>query len=148
MHPAISAWPSAFFYQGRLLDAPAVRPGPDGTGGRAAPWHARRRLPPLAFWDCPQGRERGGGGGGASVSNQEEAEVAWALYCGALCVWLMGWPRASAVGEVCLCAKQHGHPAHCRAPPAHPAPPPTSSHLTALQAWRRATAASWVMWRC
>lgn len=51
MHPAISAWPSAFFYEGQIADAPGVLPGP-GVGGRAAPWHAAPCFPPLAFWDC------------------------------------------------------------------------------------------------
>ncbi|KAL4457300.1 hypothetical protein ABPG75_012165 [Micractinium tetrahymenae] len=81
MHPAISSWPAAFFYSGRLLDAPTVAATGDGGGGRAAPWHARPCFPPLAFWDCREGRERGGGAG-SSVSNAEEAEVAFALYAG------------------------------------------------------------------
>lgn len=127
-------FPAAFFYSGRLRDAPAVLvQGADG-GGRAAPWHARPCFPPLAFWDCKeaspvagmrravwgcrahvpahaavlqcspsrlpalnlgleslpaaaahllQGRERGGGAG-SSVSNAEEAEVAYALWAGGL----------------------------------------------------------------
>ena len=55
MHPAISAWPSSYFYEGRLLDAPGVAAGSGGGGGgggRAAPWHATLCFPPLAFYDC------------------------------------------------------------------------------------------------
>jgi hypothetical protein len=63
MHPAISAWPSAFFYSGQLQDAAAlvVPPsGSNGSGGRSAPWHDRPCFPPLAFWDC---REASAGAG-------------------------------------------------------------------------------------
>lgn len=48
MHPAISAWPSAHFYRGRLLDAEAVR-----GAARAQPFHSLPCFPPLAFFDCP-----------------------------------------------------------------------------------------------
>ena len=55
MHPAISAWPSAFFYSGQLQDAAAVSALPSGGGGgRSAPWHERPCFPPLAFWDCQE----------------------------------------------------------------------------------------------
>ncbi|GAB4823482.1 hypothetical protein N2152v2_010528 [Parachlorella kessleri] len=81
MHPAIAAWPSAFFYDGRLTDAPGVAPGPAGAGGRAAPWHAMPCFPPLAFFDCLEGRETSATSGG-SLSNLEEAELAYTLYSG------------------------------------------------------------------
>ena len=48
MHPAISAWPSRFFYESKLLDGPELR---DGTL-RKAPWHSRPCFPPIAFFDC------------------------------------------------------------------------------------------------
>lgn len=44
MHPAIAAWPSSFFYGGRLRDAAAVC-----GDRRAAPFHAL--FPPLVFFD-------------------------------------------------------------------------------------------------
>ena len=47
MHPAISAWPSRFFYAGRLSDAESVQ-----GRGRAAAFHRQSCFPPLAFYDC------------------------------------------------------------------------------------------------
>ena len=47
MHPCISAWPSSFFYEGLLVDAPSVQ-----GQGRAAPFHKDGCFPPLAFFDC------------------------------------------------------------------------------------------------
>ena len=47
MHPAISAWPSRFFYAGRLSDADSVQ-----GRGRAAAFHRQSCFPPLAFYDC------------------------------------------------------------------------------------------------
>jgi hypothetical protein len=114
MHPAISAFPASFFYGGKLLDAPAVLPDAPGGGaasGRSAPWHARAALPPLAFWDCREGREAGGGGGG-SVSNAEEAEVAYALYEGE---WAAMGVGAAGTRELpdwvlaLLCPRVHPH---------------------------------------
>ena len=70
MHPAISAWPSSFFYSGQLQDAAAVVVPPSGGGGggggggRSAPWHERPCFPPLAFWDC---REASAGAGRLGV---------------------------------------------------------------------------------
>ncbi len=48
MHPAISKWPSSFFYDCKLLDGPALKDG----SLRKAPWHSRPCFPPLAFFDC------------------------------------------------------------------------------------------------
>lgn len=45
MHPAISAWPARFFYDAELVDGPDVHT-------LAAPFHAHRCFPPLAFFDC------------------------------------------------------------------------------------------------
>ena len=50
MHPAISAWPSLFFYQGKLSDATSALPGAGAS--RAADFHKRPCFPPLAFFDC------------------------------------------------------------------------------------------------
>ena len=47
MHPAISAWPSRFFYRGRLSDAESVQ-----GRIRAAAFHKQSCFPPLAFYDC------------------------------------------------------------------------------------------------
>lgn len=47
MHPAISAWPSEYFYSGQLKDAPAVL-----NTARTAPFHQTPCFPPLAFFDC------------------------------------------------------------------------------------------------
>jgi superfamily I DNA and/or RNA helicase len=77
MHPAISAWPSRWFYSGRLLDGAGV----DATS-RGAPFHASPWRGPLVVWDCADGRERGGGGGGGSLRNDAEARLAAALIAG------------------------------------------------------------------
>ena len=50
MHPAISAWPSLFFYQGKLTDGTSALPG--AVASRAADFHKRPCFPPLAFFDC------------------------------------------------------------------------------------------------
>lgn len=50
MHPAISAWPSLFFYQGKLTDGTSANPG--AAASRAADFHKRPCFPPLAFFDC------------------------------------------------------------------------------------------------
>ena len=47
MHPAISAWPARFFYEGRLSDAESVQ-----GRGRAAAFHRQSCFPPLAFYNC------------------------------------------------------------------------------------------------
>lgn len=76
MHPSISKWPAAYFYGGRLRDAGSLR--------RGAPFHARACYPPLAFFDCRDGREASGGsnGGGGSLRNAIEASLAAALLSG------------------------------------------------------------------
>ena len=63
MHPAISAFPSAFFYSGRLQDDPALLPPASGRG--LAPWHAHSCFPPLAFWDCKEVQAGWDGAGSA-----------------------------------------------------------------------------------
>ncbi|KAK9868262.1 hypothetical protein WJX84_007623 [Apatococcus fuscideae] len=80
MHPAISMWPSLFFYERKLLDGPELRDG----SCRRAPWHSRPCFPPLAFFDCQEGRERSGAGAGGSLSNSTEAELAAKLLAGLL----------------------------------------------------------------
>ena len=47
MHPAISAWPSQYFYKGLLVDADSVR-----SRGKAAGFHKRHCFAPLALYDC------------------------------------------------------------------------------------------------
>ena len=54
MHPAISAWPAARFYGGRLKDAVTA-------ADRAAPFHAQPCFAPLAFFDCREVRLGGQG---------------------------------------------------------------------------------------
>ncbi|KAA6418527.1 MAG: hypothetical protein FRX49_11473 [Trebouxia sp. A1-2] len=86
MHPDISAWPSLFFYQGKLTDGTSALPG--AVSSRAADFHQRSCFPPLAFFDCQRGSEKGGarGGGGSSgatsLSNNTEADVACTLFGG------------------------------------------------------------------
>ena len=50
MHPAISAWPSLFFYQGKLMDGTSALVG--AVASRAADFHQRPCFAPLAFFDC------------------------------------------------------------------------------------------------
>lgn len=52
MHPLICAWPSAFFYDRQLADAPGL------TAARGAPFHALPCFPPLAFFDCRYGLQK------------------------------------------------------------------------------------------
>lgn len=47
MHPLISAWPSRFFYEGRLVDGERTTPA-----SCAADFHSRPCFPPLAVFDC------------------------------------------------------------------------------------------------
>ncbi|KAL8732363.1 MAG: hypothetical protein Q9166_002761 [cf. Caloplaca sp. 2 TL-2023] len=72
MHPEISSFPSAAFYEGKLLD------GPDMLSLRAKPWHKSDMLGPYRFFDvygthqsAPQGH---------SLINRAEIEVALRLY--------------------------------------------------------------------
>jgi len=76
MHPAIRAFPSARFYQGRLVDAAQVLSRPPCA------FYHEPLLKPYAVFDVAAGREmRGGGGrGGPSLRNEAEAEMAAALY--------------------------------------------------------------------
>jgi senataxin len=84
MHPSISQWPSAFFYDAQLIDAPQVC-----GGEREAAFHSHACFPPLCFWDLRDGKERGGdaGGAGASLSNTLEADLACHLFTG----WCRKW---------------------------------------------------------
>ena len=50
MHPAIAAWPSTFFYQGKLVTARSLADGK----ARRADFHSQPCFPPLAFFDCRQ----------------------------------------------------------------------------------------------
>lgn len=45
MHPSISAFPSMFFYNGRLID------GPDNARATAREWHSNHLLTPYLFYD-------------------------------------------------------------------------------------------------
>lgn len=76
MHPSISAWPSKYFYGGAIRDHAGLQQE------RAAAFHPRPCFPPIAFYNCHEGREHGSGGGGASLANASEAELACVLYGG------------------------------------------------------------------
>ncbi|OSX80970.1 hypothetical protein BU14_0031s0139 [Porphyra umbilicalis] len=81
MHPALSAFPSAHFYGGRLANAPMVQ-APGYT--RIFHGDAHRRFGPLTMLDTGGGRDGGGGGGeqrqsGGSVNNPFEARVVVAV---------------------------------------------------------------------
>ncbi|KAI8464074.1 MAG: AAA domain-containing protein [Monoraphidium minutum] len=82
MHPAISAWPGRWFYDGRLSDGAGV-----DASSRGAPFHGRAggARGPFVVWDCGDGRERGGGGGGGgSLRNDSEVKLVAALAAGLL----------------------------------------------------------------
>ena len=49
---------------------------------RKAKWHAHHCFATLAFYDCAAGREGAAAGAGASLANQEEADLAAALFRG------------------------------------------------------------------
>ena len=51
MHPAISKWPAARFYEGALHDAPHLR-----GAATVCAWHARRCLAPYVFYDVADGK--------------------------------------------------------------------------------------------
>ncbi|CAL8465380.1 g4916 [Coccomyxa elongata] len=95
MHPAISAWPSAYFYAGQLKDASAVL-----GDARSAPFHQTPCFPPLAFFDCREGRESGGSGlegsAAASIRNPSEVNLACTLFTGLM------EEHGSAVGSVAV----------------------------------------------
>ncbi|RKO92695.1 AAA domain-containing protein, partial [Blyttiomyces helicus] len=68
MHPLISRFPSTFFYDSKLMDAP------DMENLCTAKWHEDSNFPPYCFFDIPQGREQQGASG--STYNVEEASLA------------------------------------------------------------------------
>lgn len=72
MHPDISAFPSASFYDGRLLDGPGM------AALRKQPWHASSLLAPYRFFDV-QG-QHSTAPKGHSLFNRAEVDVAMALY--------------------------------------------------------------------
>ncbi|KAM0790470.1 hypothetical protein ACM66B_003346 [Microbotryomycetes sp. NB124-2] len=72
MHPNISAFPSAAFYDSRLKD------GPDMAKITAQPWHDNSLFPPYAFYHVADGKEVSGRH--HSWSNPREAATALALY--------------------------------------------------------------------
>ena len=47
MHPKISVWPAAFFYDGKLVDGLSV-----AAGNCSAGFHSKPCFPPLAVFDC------------------------------------------------------------------------------------------------
>ncbi|GAB7346709.1 hypothetical protein MBLNU459_g1824t4 [Dothideomycetes sp. NU459] len=71
MHPDISAFPSATFYEGRLLD------GDNMATLREQPWHSSEILAPYRFFDV-QGQHQVSKG--HSLINLAEIEIAMALY--------------------------------------------------------------------
>ncbi|GFR50440.1 hypothetical protein Agub_g12661, partial [Astrephomene gubernaculifera] len=92
MHPHISRFPSAYFYDDELRDGETITPA-----SRAAPCHSHPLFGPLVLLDCREGRERagggggsgrgssssgGGGGGGGSLRNLAEADLVAELYAG------------------------------------------------------------------
>ncbi|KAK4049281.1 hypothetical protein OIV83_004218 [Microbotryomycetes sp. JL201] len=72
MHPNISAFPSAAFYDSRLKD------GPDMARITAQPWHDNSLFPPYAFYHVADGKEISGRH--HSWSNPREAATALSLY--------------------------------------------------------------------
>lgn len=59
---------------------------------RKAPFHSEPCFPPLAFFNCHEGREHGSGGG-ASLANASEAELAAVLYGGKTLMGLFQAPK-------------------------------------------------------
>ncbi|KAF1348692.1 SEN1 N terminal-domain-containing protein [Delphinella strobiligena] len=72
MHPDISAFPSASFYGGKLLD------GDDMAGLRRRPWHSSDLLAPYRFYDV-EGKHQAARTG-HSLINLAEVDVALGLY--------------------------------------------------------------------
>ncbi|KAJ0123384.1 tRNA-splicing endonuclease [Diaporthe amygdali] len=72
MHPEISAYPSAQFYEGKLYD------GIDMGSLRKQKWHESKLLGPYRFFDVEGVQERGRKG--QSLVNTNELEVAMQLY--------------------------------------------------------------------
>lgn len=71
MHPEISAFPSATFYDGRLLD------GPDMAKLRSQPWHESKLLGPYRFFDVRGSHQSAHG---HSLVNFAEIEVSLCLF--------------------------------------------------------------------
>lgn len=72
MHPAISSFPSATFYEGKLLD------GANMAGLRQRPWHSSDLLAPYRFFDVEG--QQSSAPKGHSLINLAEVEVAMSLY--------------------------------------------------------------------
>jgi senataxin len=72
MHPNISAFPSAAFYESRLTDGPAM------DTKTAQPWHASSLFPPYTFFHVRDGTEVKGRF--HSWTNPREAATAMAIY--------------------------------------------------------------------
>lgn len=77
MHPAISKFPSAEFYNGRLKD------GPDVEEMNVRPWHNEASMAPYRFFDIVTGRESQNSKS-MSYVNMEEIRVAIELIEGLL----------------------------------------------------------------
>lgn len=71
MHPEISAFPSATFYDGKLLD------GPDMAKLRSQPWHESKLLGPYRFFDVRGSHQSAHG---HSLVNFAEIEVSLCLF--------------------------------------------------------------------
>ncbi|OLN96534.1 Helicase SEN1 [Colletotrichum chlorophyti] len=72
MHPEISAFPSAEFYEGKLVD------GEDMSALRRQPWHASSLLGPYRFFDVEGSQSKGSKG--RSLVNNAEIRVAAQIY--------------------------------------------------------------------
>ncbi|KAK3489234.1 SEN1 N terminal-domain-containing protein [Neurospora hispaniola] len=72
MHPEISSFPRAAFYEGLLQD------GDDMAKSRLQPWHRSTLLGPYRFFDVRGSQERGPKN--QSLVNEEELKVAMQLY--------------------------------------------------------------------
>ncbi|ROV94898.1 hypothetical protein VSDG_07052 [Cytospora chrysosperma] len=88
MHPEISAFPSAEFYEGKLYD------GDDMGRLRLQPWHEAKLLGPYRFFDVEGIQERGRKG--QSLVNTNELEVAMQLYSR----FKMDYPDCDLKGKV------------------------------------------------
>ena len=107
MHPAISVWPSLFFYDRKLLDGPELRDG----SCRRAPWHSRPCFPPLAFFDCQC----------APSERHCLNESIWSGSCSRLvcrdCTRLLSSGSTSSIETArCLCCKMPMRCVECRPP--------------------------------
>jgi hypothetical protein len=109
-HPAIMAWPSGYFYGGRVGSSDSVT-----AGGRAHGMHATLGLGPLLFYDVSEGRQQAGvgksgrgrggeappPGGGGSLVNTAEVDAVMQLLR-ALATWrgADGAPFTGSVGVI------------------------------------------------